>query len=68
MNGSGPTYAHDTHRAYIGEVQLRRVTWDSYVRIPTFVARETSNDRFTIPEPVFPIANKRQVTHYPRVT
>ena len=40
---------------------------DLYVRISTFVARETNNDRFTIPERVLPIASKRQVTHYPRV-
>ena len=26
------------------------------------------NDRFTIPELVLPIANKRRVTHYPRFT
>ena len=27
-----------------------------------------SNDRFTILEPVLPIASKRRVTHYVRVT
>ena len=27
-----------------------------------------SNDRFTIPKPILPIASKRQVTHYPKVT
>jgi len=27
-----------------------------------------SNDRFTIPEPVLPIASKRRVAHYPKVT
>ena len=31
-----------------GEVQLWRATWDSYVRSPTFIAQEASNDRFTI--------------------
>ena len=42
--------------------------WDLYARIPTFVTQEMSNDRFTLQEPVLPIASKRQVTHYPRVT
>ena len=42
--------------------------WNSYVRSPTFVTWETSNDRFTILEPVLSIASKRWVTHYPRVT
>ena len=51
-----------------GEVQLWRVAWDSYVRSPTFVAREISNDRFTIPEPVLPLTRKWRVTHYPKVT
>ena len=51
-----------------GGVQLRKVAWDLYVRIPTFVTKETSNDRFTIQEPVLLIASKRQVTHYPKVT
>ena len=40
----------------------RKVTWDSYFRIATFVTWEMSNDRFTIPEPILPIANKRQLT------
>ena len=31
-------------------------------------AQERSNDRVTILEPIFPIASKRRVTHYPRVT
>ena len=57
---------HITHTW--GGVQLRRVAWDSYVWNPTFVAQETSNDRFTIPEPVLPLASKWQVTRYPRVT
>ena len=57
---------HITHTW--GGVQLRRVTWDSYVQNPTFVTRETSNDRFTILEPVLPLASKWRVTHYPRVT
>ena len=51
-----------------GGVQLRRAAWDSYVQSPTFVARETSNDRYTIPKPVLPLASKWWVTHYPRVT
>ena len=40
----------------------RKVTWDSYFRIATFVTWEMSNDRFTIPKPILPIANKRQLT------
>ena len=51
-----------------GRVQLRRVAWDSYVPSPTCVTQETSNDGFTIPEPSLPIASKRRVIHYPRVT
>ena len=51
-----------------GGVQLCRVAWDSYVRSPTGVIQETSNNRFTIQEPSLTIASKRQVTHYPRVT
>ena len=44
---------HTTHIMHTwDEVQLQRIVLDSYVWIPTFVARETSNDRFTIPEPV----------------
>ena len=64
--------AQPTHTTHImhtwGGVQLQRVAWDLYVRIPTFVAREMSNDKFTILEPVLPISSKRRVTHYPRVT
>jgi len=60
---------HTTHNMHTwGGVLLRRVAWDSYVRIPTFFAQETSNDKFTIPKPVLPIASKRRVTCYPRVT
>ena len=51
-----------------GGVQLCRVMWDSYVRIPIFVTREISNNRFIILEPILLIASKRWVTHYPRVT
>ena len=51
-----------------GRVQLCRVMWDSYVRIPIFVTREISNNRFIILEPILLIASKRWVTHYPRVT
>ena len=40
----------------------------SYVWIPTYVAQETRNDRFVILESILPIASKRRVTHYPRVT
>ena len=58
--------ANNTHTW--GGVQLCRVVWDSYVRSPTFVTWETSNDRFTILEPVLSIVSKRWVTHYPRVT
>ena len=59
---------HTTHITHTwGGVQLRRATWDSYVRSPTFVARETSIDLFTILEPVLPLASKWQVTHYPKV-
>ena len=58
--------AHNTHTW--GRVRLRRVTWDSYVRIPTFIARETSNNRFTILEPILPIASKRRMIRYLRVT
>ena len=50
-----------------GGVQLHIVVWDSYVQILTFVTRETSNDKFTIQEPVLLVANKRRVTHHPRV-
>jgi len=61
-----------THTIHImhtwGEVQLRRVAWDSYVRSPAFVAQDTSNDRFTVPKPVLPLASKWRVTHNPRVT
>ena len=50
--------------------QLCRITWDLYlsVRSPTNVTRETSNDRFTIQGRSLPIASKRWVTHYPKVT
>ena len=48
-------------------MQLRKVSWDSYVWSPTFVTQETSNDRFTILKPVLPIASKRRATHYLRV-
>ena len=68
MHGSGLTHAHGKQHAYMGRVQLRRVAWDSYVRSPTGVTRETSNDKFTIQEPILPIASKRRVTHYSRVT
>ena len=60
---------HTTQNTHTwGGVQLHRVAWDSYVWISTFVAWETSNNKFTIPLPILPIANKRQVTYYPRVT
>ena len=49
--------AHSMHTW--GKVQRRRVMWDTYVQIPTFVAQKMSNDRFTIPEPVLPISSKR---------
>ena len=39
-----------------------------YIQIPTFVTQEMSNGRFTIEELVLPIASKRRVTHYLRVT
>ena len=58
--------AHSMHTW--GKVQHRRVMWDTYVQIPTFVAQKTRNDRFTIPEPILPITRKMQVTHYLRVT
>ena len=51
-----------------GRVQLRRITWDLYVQSPTSVTQEMSDNSFTIQEPGLPIASKRQVTHYPRVT
>ena len=42
------------HTTYImhkwGGMRLRRVVLDSYVRIPTFVAWEMSNDKYTILE------------------
>ena len=64
--------AQPTHMAYNmhtwGRVQLRRVAWDLYVQIPTFVAREKSNNKFTILEPVLLIASKRWVSYYPRVS
>ena len=49
-------------------MQLQRATWDLYIRSPTFVTWETSNDSFTIPKPILPLVSKSQVTHYPRVT
>ena len=62
------TYAQPMHTTHImhtwRNVQLWRVTWDSYVWISTFVAQEMSNERFTILEPVLPIASKRRVIHY----
>ena len=59
---------HTTHITHTwGGVQLRKVAWDSYVLIPTFFAREMSNDKFAILELVLLIASKRQVTRYPRV-
>ena len=39
-----------------------------YVWIPAFIAQEMSNNRFTIPKLVLPIASKMRVTHYPKVT
>ena len=58
-----------THIAHIwGEVQLRRAVWDSYFRSRTFVARETSNDKFTILELVLRLASKWRMTQYSRVT
>ena len=62
-----PTHTTNNMHTW-GGVQLRRVTWDSYARIPTFITQEISNDMFTLQEPVLPIASKRQVTQYPRVT
>ena len=53
------------HGAGCNSEELRGI---SYVRIPTFIAWETSNDKFTIPEPVLAIASKRRVTHYPKVS
>ena len=41
------------HGAGCNSEELRRI---SYVQIPTFVAREMSNDSFTILEPILPIA------------
>ena len=59
---------HTTHITHTwDEVQLRRAAWDSYIRSPTFVAQEMSNDRVTIPESVLPFTSKWRVTHYPRV-
>ena len=58
-----------THITYTwGVVQLQIIAWDSYVRIPIFISQETSNNRFTIPESFLPIASKRQMIHYPKVT
>ena len=60
---------HTTHITHTwGEVQLQRVAWDLYVRIPTFVGLEMSNNRFTIPKPIFPIESKWRVTYYTKVT
>ena len=60
---------HITHITHTwGRVQLQRVAWDLYIRNPTFVAQETSNDIFTIPKPVLTLASKWRVTHYPKVT
>ena len=65
------TQAQPTHMTQITHtwcrVQLWKAVRDSYVWIPNFVARETSNDRFAIPEPILPIASKMKVTYYPRV-
>jgi len=53
---------HTTHITHTwGGVQHRRAAWDSYVQNPTFVTQETSNDKFTIPESVLPLASKWQV-------
>ena len=49
-------------------MQLRRAAWDLYVRSPNFVTQETSNNEFTILEPILPITSKKQVTYYPRIT
>jgi len=62
-----PTYTtHITHTW--GGVQLQRAVWDSDVRSPTFVAWETSNNRYTILEPVLTLVSKWRVTHYLIVT
>ena len=67
MAWAQPTYTtHITHTW--GRVQLQRAVWDSDVRSPTFVAWETSNNRFTIPEPVLTLVSKWRVTYYPIVT
>ena len=50
--------AHNTHTW--GGVQLHRVAWDSYVQIPTFFGQEMSNDKFTIPEPIFQLQAKSE--------
>ena len=51
---------HTVNNTYTwGGVQLRKVVWDLYVRSPTGVTRETSNDRFTIQEPSLPIVKQK---------
>jgi len=42
-----------------GGVQLRTVSWDSYVRSPMGVTRETSKDRLTIQEPSLQIVKQK---------
>ena len=59
---------HTTHIIHGVGYNSEELHGISYVQIPTFVAREMRTDRFAIPEHVLPIASKRRVTHYPRVT
>ena len=68
MYSLGPTHAHNTHHAYI----VRGATPNSCVE---FICPNSHlcclgmrNDRLFIPELVLPIASKRWVAHYPKVT
>jgi len=65
--GPNPRTWHTSriHRAGCIFERLRQIL---YVQIPTFVVWETINDKFAIPLPILPIASKRRVTHYPRVS
>ena len=57
----------ETTHERVGERNIYRA-WDLYFQIPTSIVQAMSNDRFIIPELIFPIGSKRRVTYYPKVT
>ena len=66
--GLGPSHAHDTHRAYMRQGATLK-SYEGFVCPKShLVAQETSNDKFTITEPILPLASKWRVTHYPLIT